>query len=272
MYKKLLFCAGLLLIIFPGHGAASDTELAKKSQNPVGNMISLPFEYYHYDGMANDSSADALIAKPVYPIGIGSLNLINRFIIPFLGVDANSSGINLDGLEIPPTSVKESGLGNIQYQGFLTSANPGAVIYGLGPVFEFPSNTSGLGSEKWSGGLAALALTMPGNWVVGALVQNMWSFAGPGDAPDVNKFTFQYFLNYNLPNGWYLTSSPITTANWEKSSGNKWTVPMGGGIGKLVRFGKLPVDFKLQGFGYLETPEGGPEWSVQFAMKFLFPK
>ena len=47
---------------------------------------------------------------------------------------------------------------------------------------------------------------------------------------------------------------------------------MGGGIGKLVRFGKLPVDYKLQGFGYLETPEGGPDWSVQFAIKFLFPK
>ncbi len=273
MYKNILAYIGLLLFIFPGYGAASDEqELAKKSQNPVGNMISLPFEYYHYDGMANDSSADALIAKPVYPIGIGNLNLINRFIIPYLGVDANSAGSDLGNLEIPPTSAKESGLGNIQYQGFLTSANPGSVVYGLGPVFEFPTNSSGLGSEKWSGGLAALALTMPGKWVVGALVQNMWSFAGPGDTPDVNKFTFQYFLNYNLPNGWYLTSSPITTADWEQSSGNKWTVPMGGGMGKLVRFGKQPVDFKLQGFGYLETPEGGPDWSVQFAVKFLFPK
>ena len=186
--------------------------------------------------MANDSSADALIAKPVYPIGIGSLNLINRFIIPYLGVDANSPGTDLGDLEIPPTSIKESGIGNIQYQGFLTSANPGTVVYGLGPVFEFPSNSSGLGSEKWSGGLAALALTMQGKWVVGALVQNMWSFAGPGAEPDVNKLTFQYFLNYNLPDGWYLTSSPITTADWEQSSGNKWTVPMSGDIGKLMRF------------------------------------
>jgi hypothetical protein len=271
MYKKILFCIGLLFVV-PGYGVASDTELAKKSQNPVGNMISLPFEYYHYDGMANDSSADALIAKPVYPIGIGNLNLINRFIIPYLGVDANSAGSDLGNLGIPPTGVKESGLGNIQYQGVFTSANPGAVVYGLGPVFEFPSNSSGLGSAKWSGGLAALALTMPGNWVVGALVQNMWSFAGPGDAPDVNKFTFQYFLNYNLPEGWYLTSSPITTADWEQSSDNKWTIPLGGGFGRLIRFGKQPVDFKLQGFSYLEKPEGGPDWSVQFAVKFLFPK
>ena len=113
---------------------------------------------------------------------------------------------------------------------------------------------------------------MPGNWVVGGLIQNIWSFAGPSDAPDVNKFTFQYFVNYNLSNGWYLTSTPVMTADWEKSSGEQWTIPLGGGIGKLARFGKQPVDFKLQAFGNVEKPEGGPEWSLQFAVKFLFPK
>ena len=75
---------------------------------------------------------------------------------------------------------------------------------------------------------------MPGNWVLGALVQNIWSFAGPSDEPDVNKFTFQYFLNYNLGDGWYLTSTSIITADWEKSSSNQWTVPFGGGIGRLM--------------------------------------
>jgi len=108
--------------------------------------------------------------------------------------------------------------------------------------------------------------------VVGALMQNMWSFAGSSSDPDVNKFTFQYFLNYNMGNGWYLTSSPIMTADWEKPSGDKWTIPMGGGIGKLHRFGKLPIDFKLQAFTNVEKPDGGPDWSMQFAVKFLFPK
>ena len=45
-----------------------------------------------------------------------------------------------------------------------------------------------------------------------------------------------------------------------------------GGFGKLVRFGKLPVDFKLQAFSNVVKPEGGPDWSLMFAMKFLFPK
>jgi len=272
MFKQTLICAFLLLLAGTVQLSNAEEDLAKQSQNPVGDIISLPLEYWHHDGMANDGSADAIMAKPVYPVRIGSLNLINRFIIPYLGIDANQNGSDLGEIDIPPTLTRESGLGNIQYQGFFTPAKPGKVIWGLGPVFELPTNTSGLGSDKWSAGPAAVALSMPGNWVLGALVQNIWSFAGPSSDPDVNKFTFQYFLNYNLSNGWYLTSTPIITADWEGTSGNQWTVPLGGGVGRLMRFGKLPVDFKLQAFGNVEKPEGGPDWSMMFAVKFLFSK
>lgn len=265
----IMFTAGIFLAC---SNVSAGDDLAKKSQNPVGDMISLPFEYWHYDGMPNDSSADAIIAKPVYPVNLGKYNLINRFIVPFLSVDANIEGSDLGNVVIPPTAVSEEGLGNIQYQGFFSPAEPGKVIYGLGPVLDFPTHSDGLGSEKWSAGIAGVVLTMPGNWVIGALAQNMWSYAGPGDAADVNKLLFQYFINYNLANGWYLSMTPIITANWEADSDNTWTIPFGGGIGKLHRFGNQPVDFKLQGFGYAEKPDFGPDWSLMFAVKFLFPK
>ena len=272
MYQKTLIWVFLVMLVGMVQLSIAEENLAKKSQNPVGDIISLPFEYWHHDGMADDGSADALMVKPVYPIRIGNLNLINRLIIPYLGIDANQNGSDLGEIDIPPSLERESGLGNIQYQGFLTPAEPGKIIWGVGPVFELPTNTSGLGSDKWSVGPAAVALTMPGKWVLGALVQNIWSFAGPSGDPDVNKFTFQYFVNYNLDDGWYLTSTPIITADWEKSSSNQWTVPFGGGIGRLMRFGKQPVDFKLQAFGNVEKPDGGPDWSMMFAVKFLFPK
>jgi hypothetical protein len=146
------------------------------------------------------------------------------------------------------------------------------VIWGLGPVIELPSNTNDMGTDKWSAGAAATILSMPGNWVLGALVQNLWSVAGPDSAGDVNKLTFQYFINYNLPDGWYLTSTPIMTADWNKPSGERWTVPFGGGVGRLVKLGKQPVDFKLQGFSHVVKPDSGPHWSVMAAVKLLFPK
>jgi hypothetical protein len=271
---KRKWCVLIIFAVLVGIAQTSTAQedIAKKSQNPVGDIISLPFEYWHYDGMANGGSADAIMVKPVYPVRIGNVNLINRVIIPYLGIDGNQNGSDLGEIDVPPTLTRESGLGNIQYQGFFTPAKPGKVIWGVGPVFELPTNTSGLGSDKWSAGPAAVALSMPGNWVLGALVQNIWSFAGPSGEPDVNQFTFQYFINYNISNGWYLTSTPIITADWERSSGDQLTVPFGGGIGKLHRFGKLPVDFKLQAFSNVEKPEGGPDWSMMFAVKFLFPK
>ena len=79
-------------------------------------------------------------------------------------------------------------------------------------------------------------------------------------------------LNYNLDKGWYLTSSPTITADWEAESGEKWTVPIGGGVGRLMRFGKQPVDFKLAGYYNVEKPKFGPDWSLQFQVKLLFPK
>jgi hypothetical protein len=272
MPRNSIAVIALVLFVSISQVSLAADDLAKKSQNPVGNIISVPVEYWHYDGMANDSSADALALKPVYPLGLGNVTLINRFIVPFIGIDANTPAVDYGNISLPATNVSESGLGNIQYQALFTPAAPGKIIWGGGPVFDFPSNSNGLGSDKWSAGVAALGLTMPGNWVIGALVQNMWSYAGPDDEPDVNKFTFQYFVNYNLSNGWYLTSTPIITADWEKSSSDRWTIPLGGGIGKLVRFGKQPVDFKLQGFGNVEKPDGGPDWSMMFAVKFLFPK
>jgi hypothetical protein len=113
---------------------------------------------------------------------------------------------------------------------------------------------------------------MPGDWVLGALAQNIWSFAGPSNAESINKFVFQYFVNYNLPNGWYLTSTPVITADWNKPSNDRWTVPLGGGAGRLVKFGKQPADFKVQAFANVVYPDAGPDWTVMAAVKFLFPK
>jgi len=112
---------------------------------------------------------------------------------------------------------------------------------------------------------------MPGKWVVGSLFSNLWSFAGSG-SQDINLFTWQYFVNYNLPNSWYLSSAPIITANWEADSGNKWTVPFGGGFGKIFRIGKQPMNAQVQAFYNVAKPDFGPDWTLRLQLQFLFPK
>ena len=257
-------------------------DLAKQSQNPLGTVISLPFENNLLFGIGpSDKTGYLLNFKPVYPVRIGEWNMINRFVVPVLysrGQDAPvppPPGFDLGygSVDLDKVTGSAFGLGDITWQPFFGPADPGKVIWGVAPVLVMPTATEDrYASDKWSAGVGAVALTMPGKWVIGMLTQNVWSFAGKSSAPDVNKFVFQYFVNYNLDEGWYLSTTPIITANWEAPSSDRWTVPFGGGVGRLVRFGKQPVDFKLVAYWNAERPENAPDWSLQLTVKFLFPK
>ena len=128
-----------------------------------------------------------------------------------------------------------------------------------------------LGNDKWSVGPSVVVLTMPGKWVIGSLISNVWSVGGSGDE-DVNFFTWQYFINYNMDNGWYLTSAPIITANWEADSNNTWTVPFGGGVGKIFRIGKQPLNAQVSAYYNVEAPASGADWQLRLQLQMLFPK
>ena len=163
-------------------------------------------------------------------------------------------------------------MGDLTYQGFFSPAKPGKFIWGVGPTVAFPTGAQRMTTEKWSAGPAVVGLTMPGNWVVGALAFNLWSFAGDDDAADVNLFNFQYFINYNLPKGWYLSMSPTISANWEADSDNRWTVPFGGGFGKVFKIGKQPINASLKAYYNVEHPDDASNWNISTQFTFLFPK
>jgi hypothetical protein len=87
-----------------------------------------------------------------------------------------------------------------------------------------------------------------------------------------NNGLIEPFANYNLPNGWYLTSSPILTVNCDPRGEKKWTVPVGGGAGKIIHMGRLPVNLQVQAFRYVTDPTYGPNWEVRTQVQLLFPK
>ena len=89
---------------------------------------------------------------------------------------------------------------------------------------------------------------------------------------DINRFYLQYFINYNLPNSWYLSSSPIVTANWNAASRDQWLVPFGGTVGKIFRLSKLPINAQAGAFYNAVKPDGGADWQTRFQLQLLFPK
>ncbi len=105
-------------------------------------------------------------------------------------------------------------------------------------------------------------------WVAGFVIHNIWTF---GDVAE-NKFLFQYFVNYNLPDAWYLVSGPILTANWNAEKGQQWIVPFGAGAGKVFRIGKLPINMNAHVYYNAVKPDGVGEWASRVQLQFLFPK
>ncbi len=105
-------------------------------------------------------------------------------------------------------------------------------------------------------------------WVAGVVINNIWTF---GDVEE-NKFLFQYFVNYNLPDAWYIVSAPILTADWNVDSDQRWIVPFGGGIGKVFKIGKQPINVNAQGYYNAVTPDGWGDWQARVQVQLLFPK
>ena len=255
-----------LLMVAPLWAADDATELAKKTQNPVADLISIPLQNNFNFGVGpNNVTQYVGNLQPVIPIKLTEeWNLITRTILPIINQPSPAPGVS-----------SNFGLGDLNPTFFLSPGKPGALIWGVGPTFTLPTATdTALGSGKWSMGPAAVVLTMQGPWVLGVLANQQWSVAGDSDRRRVSQMLIQPFVNYNLPDGWYLTTSPIITANWMADSGDQWTVPLGGGFGKLWRVGKvgLPVNTQLAAYYNLEKPQGAADWQLRFQVQLLLPK
>ena len=246
--------------------AAVNTDaLRKAAQNPVASLISVPVQNNNNFGIGpDDRTQDVLNIQPVIPARVSeNWNLITRIITPIIFQPTSSQPVNQGGY----------GFGDLNPSFFLSPAKPGKVIWGVGPTFILPTATNSvLGQGKWSIGPSVVVLAQPGKWTLGGLVNNVWSFAGQSSRPAVNQMLFQYFINYNLNKGWYITWQPTLTANWEANNGGRWVVPVGGGVGRIMRLGFQPVNLTAQFYANAVHPPGASPWGLRLQIAFLFPK
>jgi hypothetical protein len=255
--KVLTGMAISLLLVVPAVYAEGGSDLAKAAQNPISNLISLPLQNNtNFNVGPQERTQNILNIQPVYPVSINDdWNLITRTIVPVVSQPLANGD-------------RESGLGDTTFSAFFSPKDSGDLTWGVGPVILLPTSTDdALGAGEWGAGLSAVVLGMPGNWVVGSMFSNVW-------ASDIDLFTWQYFINYNIPdgNGLYLVSAPIMTADWEADSDNRWTIPVGGGVGKIFKMGNQPVNGQISAYYNVEKPEFGADWQLRLQLQFLFPK
>jgi len=259
---------GLSLLCTRAQAELSAAELAKLAQNPVANLVSVPFQNNtNFNTGPLSGTQNILNIQPVIPIELSKdWNLITRTIMPVIWQP-----------EMLPGQGDTFGLGDIQFSTFLSPANPGpgGLVWGVGAIAQLPTNTSDmLGNKNWGLGPTAVVLKLEKGdpWVYGVLVNNVWSLSSDKQGGRYNNFLMQPFLNYNFSDGMYLTTSPIVTADWQADSSQRWTVPLGGGIGKIFHLGKLPINTQINGYYNVVHADDGPNWQLRLQVQFMFPK
>lgn len=243
-------------------GGETSEDLAKQSQNPIADLVSLPFQSNtNFNAGPFGRAQEVLNIQPVVPMHLSAdWNMISRTIIPVVSQPD------------PILNSNTNGIGDITQSLFFSPVNSGALIWGAGPVFTIPSATDPiLGAGKLLLGPTAVLLTTPGHWVIGVLLNNQWSVDGNPLRSPVNAFLAQPFINYNMAQGWFLTTAPIITANWLAAPGQQWVVPIGGGVGRVFKIGEQPVSASVAGYYNVINPTGAPNWQLRASLALLFP-
>jgi hypothetical protein len=247
----------------PSEVRDQDAELAKKLQNPVANLISVPIQHNWDFGIGPaDAMRYTANIQPVIPFSLGpDWNLITRTILPVIYAEASVPGGD-----------HTAGLGDILQSFFVSPEQPtsGGWIWAVGPVFLYPSATDdALSSEKFGLGPTAAVLKQSHGWTYGLLANHVWSVAGNGHRDPVNATFLQPVVSYTTKTLTTFGFVTETTYDWEHQQG---TVPLNGTVQQLVNIGGQRIAFQLGVRYYAEKPEGGPDWGLRFATTFLFPR
>ena len=103
-------------------------------------------------------------------------------------------------------------------------------------------------------------------------MRQLWSFAGKSERRAVSQLLIEPFVNYNLEGGWYLVSDSVITIDWKINSGDKVTLPLGGGFGRIFKFGNQPLNARAEAYYNAVRPDAAPRWTIGATIQFLFPK
>ncbi len=266
MHRSLCAVAAASILAFPAkaadEGDHDSVALAKALANPIANLISVPFKV-NWDTGIGPAGADrtTILFQPVIPFEISDdWNLITRTIVPYISAE---SPFGVGGTQ--------SGFSDTTQSFFFSPKAPteDGWIWGVGPVFLYPTATNGLlGTGKWGAGLSAIALRARDGWTTGVLVNHIWSVAGRSEREDVNLTYTQPFVAYTFKTATTVGLTSETTYDWLDQ---EWTVPVNAYVSQVLPIGDQPASVTLLGRYYADKPAGGPDWGLTFVFTLLFP-
>jgi hypothetical protein len=247
-------------------GDESASELNRQLTNPVSSLWSIANQFNNFE-LNNGHWSNNWNFQPVLPLSLTKdWNLITRPVMPFYNIVPH------------PTESgeweRDAGLGDLALVELLSPSHSGNWVLGAGPTAIFPTATSGFtGQGKWQLGPSFVAGYLTKQYFIGVFPQQWWSIGGEHGKPDTNQMNLQPIATLFFPDGWSLGYSGNILANWNAPSEDVWTVPIGLGLAKVVKFGRLPVKIQLAVQYIPVHPRiDGQEWNVQVSITPVIPK
>ena len=152
------------------------------------------------------------------------------------------------------------------------SEHHGKHHFAPGVAAQFPTASDDtLGSGKWSLGPSFDYEYESGRWFAGAIALQVWSVAGDEDRKSVNMLMIKPFAFYSVSEHWDLTYVPYgIQVYWNKPSGDKLYLPVGGGVQRHFELGWAQMNLGLQFFHNLVRPAEGTVNDLRFLVEFRF--
>jgi hypothetical protein len=108
---------------------------------------------------------------------------------------------------------------------------------------------------------------------IGVFPQQWWSIGGEHGRSDTNQMNLQPIATLFFGEGWSIGYSGNILADWTAPSEDVWTVPVGVGLAKVVKLGRLPIKLQLAVQYMPVHPRiSGQEWNVQVQITPVIPK
>jgi len=267
----LFFCISLF------GESMSNSQIAKASQNPITMIYSLPIQNNTYFNLGDsDEIKNIANFQPVIPMDITEdWDIVWRLIMPVVSTPGIPASFSESG-EVKSFSNSITALGDTTLSAFLAPKKSGKFIWGAGAILYIPTATDkALQTKQWGVGPSFVGLRIDGKWTYGILIMDVFSFgvdSGVG-GKKIDFLQMQPFVNYNMGDGWFLTTVPFITAKWDESSQDRWTLPLGGGFGKGFKVANVPVSATLQAYYNVIRPKTmGEEWQLRVQAQIFFPR
>jgi hypothetical protein len=247
-------------------GEESASELNRKLTNPVSDIWSISNQFNNFE-LNNGHWNNNWFFQPVLPLSLTKdWNLVTRPVMPFYNIVPHETA--------PNEFNRDAGLGDLIFASLLSPANSGNWVLGAGPTSIFPTATSRFtGQGKWQLGPGVVVGYLTKQYFIGVFPQQWWSIGGEHGRPDTNQMNLQPIAAIFFGQGWNVFYSGNILADWTAPSPDIWTVPVGLGLGKVVKFGRLPVKFTLAVQYMPVHPRiSGQEWNVQVQITPVIPK